>query len=279
MVNIPQTTRPPMRTSDLDKLNRTTGTGQSLQDLRRPASDKAAPPQPGRVSPPPPARTAPPQPARTAPPPNRAPGTAAPPARPVPSRPHPPASGRLLQKGQKVSLSQLAPALEQVDVGLGWDLAPGSHGYELDVEAFLLGPEGRVPGDDWFVFYNQPASPDGAVRLLDTPANTPGDDGVIQVDLRRLSPQVARIAFIVTINEARERGQHFGGVSAAYARVTDRASRRELVRFPLSDYYTNVFSMVVGELYRYKDEWRFNPVGSGTGDDLAGLCRRYGVDV
>ena len=265
MVNIPMTSRQSMSTAELGQINRVTGGSQSIQALRTPA--------PARTAPPPPTRTAPPPPARTAPPPA--------PTGAVPRRPHPPASGTVLQKGQKVSLSQMAPALEQVDVGLGWDLAPGSRGYELDVEAFLLGPDGRVPGDDWFVFYNQPASPDGAVRLLDTaaPTGTPGDDGVIRVDLRRLSPQVARIAFIVTINEARQRGHHFGGVSAAYARVTDRASRRELVRFPLSDYYSNVCSMVVGELYRYKDEWRFNPVGNGTGDDLAGLCARYGVDV
>ena len=97
---------------------------------------------------------------------------------------------------------------------------------------------------------------------------------MIQVDLRRLSPNVARIAFILTINEARAHGYHFGGVSSAYVRIMDRSAHRELVRFQLTDYYSSVCSMVVGEIYRYKDEWRFNPV-----DDLAGLCTRYGVDV
>ncbi len=279
MVNIPMVAKKPMRTPELTQINRT-GRTQTLQTLRQPAAGRSAgstPPPDVRQSPPPAGRSpSAPPPASSAPPTSTRQS-----APPVPCRPHPPATGTALQKGQKISLSQLAPGLEQVDVGLGWDLAPSSHGYELDVEAFLLGPDGKVPGDDWFVFYNQPASPDGAVRLLEAgpPSAAPGDDQVIQVDLRRLSPNVARIAFILTINEARAHGYHFGGVSSAYVRIMDRSAHRELVRFQLTDYYSSVCSMVVGEIYRYKDEWRFNPVGNGTGDDLAGLCTRYGVDV
>jgi len=187
----------------------------------------------------------------------------------------------VLQKGQKTSLSQLNQKLDFIEVGLGWDLGPGGRGYDLDVEAFLLGASGKVLGDDWFVFYNQPVSPDGAVRLLQDSATGagPGDDEIIQVRLSRLDPRVEKLAFIVTINEAQERGYNFSNVANAYVRIVDKSSGRELVRFQLTDYYASVCSMVVGEVYRYKDEWRFNPVGNGTGDDLAGLCVRYGVNV
>ena len=119
----------------------------------------------------------------------------------------------MVQKGQKISLSQLDPTLEQIEVAMGWDLGPGGRGYDLDVEAFLLKADGTVPGDDWFVFYNQPGSPDGAVRLLE--ASVSGDDAVIQVRLSQVNPGVAKIAFIVTINEARTHGRHFGNVANA----------------------------------------------------------------
>ena len=46
-----------------------------------------------------------------------------------------------------------------------------------------------------------------------------------------------------------------------------------------TDDYKEVVSMVVGELYLKGGEWRFNPVGMGTGDDLEGLCIKYGVNV
>ena len=53
----------------------------------------------------------------------------------------------------------------------------------------------------------------------------------------------------------------------------------ELSRFQLTDYYSNVTSMVVGELYRYNGTWKFNAVGDGVSKDLAGLCEMYGVNV
>lgn len=196
-------------------------------------------------------------------------------------RKHPPATGTMLQKGQKISLSQLDPGLDQVEAGLGWDLGPNAQGYELDVEAFLLGASGKVIGDGWFVFYNQPVSPDRAVRLLDPDISSsdPRDDAVIQVHLGKLDPGVTKVVLIVTISEAHEKGYHFSSIANAYVRIVNRSTHRELVRFQLTDYYDNVCSMMVGEIYRYKNEWRFNPVGNGTGDDLAGLCVRYGVNI
>lgn len=256
-MDIPMRVKQPIHTSELEDLNRTSARG-SLQTLR---GDLAR----GRPAPAP----------RPAPPPRPTPAP-----RPEAQKPaHPPAAGTILQKGQKISLTQLAPGLSGVEVGMGWELGPGGRGYDLDVEAFLLTPAGSVPGDEWFVFYNQPVSPDGAVRLLEPPASGPRDDRVLGVELDRLDPRVSRIVFIVTIDGALDHGYHFGNIANAYIRVVDRSARRELVRFPLTEYYSSVCSMVVGELYRYKDEWRFSPVGNGTGEDLAGLCTRYGVRV
>lgn len=190
-------------------------------------------------------------------------------------------NGVVLKKGQKTSLSQMCPGLDLIQVGLGWDLGPGGVGYDLDVEAFMLGANGRVIGDDWFVFYNQPNSPDNSVQLLcdSTTGAGDGDDEIIQVKLSQVNPQVAKIIFIVSINEAKERGYNFSNVANAYVRITDVKTGRELVRFSLTDYYSTVCSMMVGEVYKHNNEWKFNPIGDGTSDDLIGLCTRYGVNI
>ena len=189
--------------------------------------------------------------------------------------------GVMLKKGQKQSLSKLNSRLDLIQVALGWDLAHGGLSYDLDVEAFLLGDNERVIGDDWFVFYNQPNSPDGAVRLLgdSKDGSSSGDDEIIQVQLSRLNPQVSKIVFIVTINDAVEYGYNFSNVQNAYVRIVDCGTNTELVRFNLTDYYSNVCSMMVGELYSKGNEWRFNAIGNGTGDSLEGLCIRYGINV
>lgn len=200
----------------------------------------------------------------------------------APQVPHPAATGVSLRKGQKQSLTKMNPNLDLIDIGLGWDTSNTSGvPYDLDCEAFMLGANDRIVGDEWFVFYNQPASPDGSVRHGgdNRTGQGSGDDEVIHVRLSQVAPQVNKIVIIITINEAIQRGHNFGGVSNAYVRIVDTATSKELVRFNLTDYYANVNSMVVGELYRHNGEWKFNPVGDGTSDDLMGLCRRYGVNV
>lgn len=189
------------------------------------------------------------------------------------------ANGVILAKGQKVSLSKFNAALDEIDVCLGWDVS--AQNYDLDSEAFLLGADDKVIGDDWFVFYNQPCSPDGSVRHSgdNKTGEGFGDDEIISIKLSRVNPSVSKIVFVVTINEAKQRNLNFAGVSNAFIRVVDKNANRELVRFNLTDYYSNVTSMMVGEIYKKNNEWRFNPIGNGTDDDLFGLCRRYGVNV
>ena len=38
-------------------------------------------------------------------------------------------------------------------------------------------------------------------------------------------------------------------------------------------------AMVVGEIYRHNNEWKFNAIGSGFSGGLAALCAQYGIDA
>lgn len=198
------------------------------------------------------------------------------------STPRPNGGGVVLAKGQKVSLSKMSANLDLIEVGLGWDTAKNSAiPYDLDAEAFMLGENGKVIGDDWFIFYNQPMSPDGSCKHSgdNKDGSGVGDDEVIQLQLSRVNPQVAKIAFVISINEAQARGHNFGGVQNAYVRVVDKGTGKELIKFNLTDYFKEVTSMTVGELYLKGGEWRFNAVGQGLNTDLAGLCNFYGVNI
>ena len=190
-------------------------------------------------------------------------------------------NGVILQKGQKTSLSKMCPGLDLIHVGIGWDLGPNGQSYDLDVEAFMLGANGKVIGDDWFVFYNQPDSPDGSVRLLasSTDGAGDGDDEIIQVQLSKVNSAVSKIVFIISINDAKVYGYNFSNIANAYVRVVDMKTGKEITRFQLTDYYENVNSMMVGEVYLHNGEWKFNAIGNGVSADLADLCIRYGVNL
>ena len=198
---------------------------------------------------------------------------------PVQPKNHPKANGNVLclKKGQKFALPQ-DNNLTSIRMGLGWDVL--NQACDLDASVFLLDSNDKVIGDDWFVFYGQLQSPDGSVvHSGDSGGYGQGDDETITIDLNRVDQRVQKITFIVTINEALENHLNFSMVANAYVRIINGNNGQEIARFNLTDYYANVTSMVVGELYRYKGQWKFTSVGDGVAQDLVGLCGRYGINA
>lgn len=191
-----------------------------------------------------------------------------------------PSSGGVhLRKGQKFTLAGASgQTLSTVQVGLGWDVK--NQACDLDASVFMLDANNRIIGDDWFVFYGQTVSPDGSISHSgDSNGSGTGDDETITVNLMQVNPSVQKVVFVVTINEALEKDLNFSMVENAYVHVIDKQSNTELARFSLTEYYSNVTSMIVGELYRHNGAWKFNAVGDGVAKDLYGLCAMYGVNV
>lgn len=207
---------------------------------------------------------------RDAPPEN---GPARQPSRPAQAEMPLPSLQNSVRKGQKIQLPVADGDI--LEACFGWNTTDSR--CDLDVSAFLLGADGRVLGDSWFVFYGQTQSPDRSTLLATEGA---GCRESIRVDLGRLDPRVQRIVFVLTINEALENGLHFGMVKDAYIRIRKQAKTgQDIAAFLMTEYYTNVISMMIGELYRHNGAWKFNAVGNGVSQDLAGLCGRYGVAV
>ena len=180
---------------------------------------------------------------------------------------------RPVQRGQKTPLGLMQGSREAMTVGFGWNVRDAR--CDIDASAFLLTANRRVPSDDWFVFYGQPRSPDGAVAFREDGGP---DRERITVDLGRLDPRIERIVFVLTINEAIEQRLNFGMIQEAWLRVLD-GSGREVVSYSPTELYDNVTSMTLGELYLHNGQWRFNPVGNGVHTDLAGQCAVYGVEI
>ena len=188
-----------------------------------------------------------------------------------------------LTKGQKVDLTKNNPGLKNVLVGLGWDINRFDSGsdFDLDASAFLVQENGKVSGDQDFIFYSNLEHPSGAVvHLGDNRTGAgDGDDEQITVDLSKVPENIARIAFTVTIYDAESRRQNFGQVANAFIRLVNADTDEEIVRYDLGEDFSIETAMVVGELYRHNGEWKFNAIGSGYQGGLAALCENYGVDV
>ncbi len=188
-----------------------------------------------------------------------------------------------LTKGQKVDLTKGNPSLKKIMVGLGWDVNQFDTGYDFDLDAaaFMLGADGRCPTEKEFVFYGNLQHPTQCVVHMgdNLTGSGEGDDEQIMVDLEKVPANVQRIAFTVTIYEADQRRQNFGQVSNAFIRIVDESTGAEIIRYDLGEDFSIETAVVVGELYRYNGEWKFNAIGSGYQGGLAALCGSYGIQV
>ena len=200
-----------------------------------------------------------------------------------------------LQKGQKVDLTKGNAGLSRIVVGLGWDEAkPEKKGgllggifggnknaesaIDCDAMAFACDESGKITATSDVVFFNNLTHPSGAIQHMgdNLTGAGDGDDEQIIVNLSAVPSQYSKIVFTVSIYQARQRQQHFGKIENAFIRIVDAATNQELCKYNLSDNYTNMTSVIFGEVYRHNDEWKFNAIGSGTTDDgVAEMARRF----
>ncbi len=186
-----------------------------------------------------------------------------------------------LSKGQKIDLTKTNPGLTKVLIGLGWDTNKydGGKDFDLDASAFLLNGAGKAGSEKDFIFYNNLKSSNGAIEHTgdNLTGEGDGDDEQIKVNLATVPAEVEKISFCITIHEATERGQNFGQVTNAFVRIVNEDTGAELIRYDLGEDFSVETAVVVGELYRHGGEWKFNAVGSGYRDGLAGLVKDFGL--
>lgn len=188
-----------------------------------------------------------------------------------------------LSKGQRIDLTKTNPGLKKVMIGLGWDTNKYSSGadYDLDASVFLLHEDGRAKGIEDFVFYNNPKTPNGAVEHTgdNRTGEGDGDDEQIMVDFSLVPSNITRLGITVTIHDAEARAQNFGQVSNAFVRVVDAHDNREVLRYDLGEEFSIETAVVICELYRQGEDWKFQAIGSGFAGGLAALCKNYGLDA
>ena len=188
-----------------------------------------------------------------------------------------------LTKGQKVDLTKGNPGLNNLLVGLGWDVNKfdGGSDFDLDAAAFLLDGSGKTSSDADFVFYGNLKHTSGGVEHLgdNLTGEGDGDDEQIKVDLSKVPEAVEKIDFTVTIYEAEQRRQNFGQVNNAFIRIYNEVTGEEMLRYDLGEDFSIETAAVFGELYKNGGEWKFNAIGNGYQGGLAALCASFGIET
>jgi stress response protein SCP2 len=182
-----------------------------------------------------------------------------------------------LTKGGRFNLSKEAPDLKQVAIGLGWQVNQNGQSYDIDASVFMLGTDGKVPDEKYFVFYNNLQSLDGSLRHSgdNRTGEGNGDDETISVDLTKVNPAIQEIVFVVTIHQCQEKQQNFSQIRNAFIKIYNRETRRSLARYNLREAFSQETALEFGRLYKKDGEWRFQAVGEGYNTGLQSFVGKY----
>jgi tellurium resistance protein TerD len=177
-----------------------------------------------------------------------------------------------LEKGGRANLT-----LPKFVIGLGWDANSSDTGQDLDASVFILGENKKILSNDYFVFYNNLKSPDGAIEHTgdNLTGEGDGDDESIKVDLSKINSSATEIIVVVTIHKAEERRQNFGQVRNSFVRIYNPDNNEELLKYELEEDFSVETAVEFGRIYKRNGEWKFEAVGVGQKGGLDAYLNKY----
>ncbi|MFF7491170.1 TerD family protein [Streptomyces luteogriseus] len=172
---------------------------------------------------------------------------------------------REFQRGHKARISDLTAG---TDLYVGVQIA--GPGLSFDISCFGLDADERLSDDRYFVFFNQPKSPEESIQLLGAQA---GDTESFRVTLDRIPSQIQKLSFTATIDGAGQMSQ----IASGYIRIV--AGGEEVARYSFNgSEFSTERAVMLGDFY-LKDVWRFAAVGQGFDGGLDALLENFGGEV
>ena len=213
-----------------------------------------------------------------------------------------------IQKGGSTEIK-----LEKFSVGLGWQVredASAKDDFDLDVSAFMVDASGKIPTDDYLVFYNsekrlradengklltpikivpytewrsnddmraQSRPVDPEISVIGSIDNEEGDDEG-DAELSKVRPDIEKIIICVSIYDAKNRRQNFGQVENAYVRIYSdgqEALGKEEIIYDLTEDFSTCASVEFVQLYRHNGSWKVKALGVGHHGEFDELVTKF----
>lgn len=172
---------------------------------------------------------------------------------------------REFQRGHKAKISDLTAG---TDLYVGVQIA--GPGLTFDISCFGLDANEQLSDDRYFVFYNQPKSPEESIQQLGAQA---GDTESFRVTLDRVPAAIHKLSFTATLDGPGQMSQ----IGPGYIRIV--AGGEEVVRYSFTgSEFSTERALMIGDFY-LKDVWRFAAVGQGFDGGLAALLKNFGGEV
>ena len=145
---------------------------------------------------------------------------------------------------------------------------------EMDISCFALDAAGKLINDDYMVFYNQPTSPCGQIKLTHYESQPTANKGIqaeFEVNLSKLAVNIDSLFFVLSADTPLNKIQSLEiGIW--------QQSQKAQAEYQVADFAQQQASMLM-QLYRKSGVWRVSNVAQGFNGGLAAIVQHFGGDV
>ena len=145
---------------------------------------------------------------------------------------------------------------------------------EMDTSCFALDAAGKLVNDDYMVFYNQPTSPCGQIKLThyeSQPTSSSSIQAEFEVNLSKLAANIDSLFFVLSADTPLNQIQSLEiGIW--------QQSQKVQAAYQAADFAQQQASMLM-QLYRKSGVWRVSNVAQGFNGGLAAIVQHFGGEV
>lgn len=142
----------------------------------------------------------------------------------------------------------------------------------LDVTGYLLNSQGKVRGDADMIFYGQKQTPNCSVKLNETANNMPYF-AQFNINTQMLDGDISKIAMCATVDGEGT----FNAIQDIQVELWENDQLTATATIKSTEKTEK--ALILTEVYRYKDQWKFRFVNQGFNGGLKPLSEYFGVEI
>lgn len=166
-----------------------------------------------------------------------------------------------ITQGQRIPLSSI---LQGTSLTLAVDIQTS---FAMDFVCFGVDSQGKLSDDRYMVFFNQPSTPCGSVKMAGS--------GKFEINLDLLPASIDRMVFTASIDGV---GAMHGIQASSFSISNPQGEILATGHFSGAT-FTNEKAIMVVDLYRKNGEWRFASNLQGYAEGLDALVKHFGGEV
>lgn len=146
---------------------------------------------------------------------------------------------------------------------------------DWDVSVFILDKDNRLVSEDYFVFYNNKKSPDGAVWLYSDSDEWENDPELMGLDLDKISTEAVELIVVFSAYNY----QYHDKKHLTYPRLSfellDLLTAQSFFKHIYDDNFSSCASIELCRIYKDDGEWKIQATGIGHRGGLEELVNKF----